>query len=68
VSNHAHRRGDERIPDEPTYRHGVVPGLLQFLKECFSPSEGRDRFPRRGNVTRRMNRAIKRGFYGQPKR
>jgi hypothetical protein len=68
VSNHAHRQGQEPILDESPYRHGLLPGVLQFLKECFSPSEGKDSFPRRSTVTRRMNRAIRRGFYGQPRR
>jgi hypothetical protein len=68
VSNHAHRNGDAPIDGESPYHHGFVPGVLQFLEECFSPGQGRDRYPRRGTVTRRMKRAIKRGFYGQPKR
>jgi hypothetical protein len=64
VSNHAHRRDLEPFREDP-YRHGFVPGVLQFFKECFSPATGKDRFPKRGTATRRMNRAIKRGYFGK---
>jgi hypothetical protein len=64
VSNHAHRRGRPIVADDP-YRHGVFAGFLQFVKECFSPAEGRDRYPRRATATGRMKRAIRRGYFGR---
>jgi hypothetical protein len=61
VTNHAHRRNGVP-PADVGDRPGLVRRTLRFLGWLLGPSQGRDRFPRRGSVTGRMNRAVRSGY------
>jgi hypothetical protein len=60
VSNHAHRRRTEPLPGYAE-RPGIVARIRRFLGWFFGPSDGADRFPRRGSATARMNAAVRAG-------
>jgi hypothetical protein len=67
VSNHAHRR--RGVPaGEPVGRPGFVRRVLHFLGWLLGPSQGVDRFPRRGSATSRMNSAVRAGYYRNSRR
>jgi hypothetical protein len=67
MSNRAHpRRG---VPlAKPVEQPGVMRRALRFMSWFLGPAQGRDRFPRRGSATARMNAAVRAGFFGSRRR
>jgi len=67
MSNRAHRRRGAPLA-KPVEQPGAMRRAVRFLRWFFGPAQGRDRFPRRGSVTARMNAAVRAGHFASRRR